>query len=209
MSNPTRILIVFAKTPARGTVKTRIGVTSGMEQAAAIYEHLLGITLEESAANHTWQQIIAITPESDGTYFSSRGLVFIRQAGDHLGDRLRSALQWGFEQGADHVIIIGSDCPTLSRNDLGAAFSALTDVPAIIGPSLDGGFYLFGVTRNHFQKALQVFQQAITWSSPQVFDQVQSHCQRCSLPLVSLPPKSDIDTYEDWLHYRKENPVPC
>ena len=87
-----RLLIVFAKTPVAGQVKTRLGAVVGPDQAAEIYEHLLETCITASATNDLWQQVIAITPESDKAYFEQRGLEIMRQSGTDLGERMSNAL---------------------------------------------------------------------------------------------------------------------
>ena len=197
-----RLLIVFAKTPVAGQVKTRLGAVVGPDQAAKIYEHLLETCLTASATNDLWRQVIAITPESDEAYFARRGLEIMRQSGTDLGERMSNALARGFELGADQIMIVGSDIPNIDSTELSEAFSMLNRVPAVIGPCTDGGFYLFGVTAQHYLAATRVFTEDIKWSTTQVLASVQTLCRRFSLPLSFLPLKSDIDTYEDWQHYR-------
>ena len=204
MTKHTRLLIVFAKTPEVGQVKTRIGVNSGMQAAAAIYGKMLETTLTISATNKLWEQIITITPESEEAYFKERGLTLTRQCGVGLGNRMSNALETGFQEGAEQIIIIGSDCPTLSRLEIAEAFSLLNKVPAVIGPSADGGFYLIGVTRTSYKTVAQVFREVSMWSTSQVFAEVQERCQSLALPLVKLPIKKDVDTYEDWLDYTEQ-----
>lgn len=198
----TQLLIVFAKTPEAGQVKTRIGVNIGMQEAAAIYSKMLEITLTASATNKLWEQIVALTPESAEAYFKGRDLKITRQCGADLGDRMSSALERGFQEGAEKLVLIGSDCPTLTHAEIAEAFFLLNKVPAVIGPSEDGGFYLIGVTRESYKTVVRVFREAIKWSTPQVFDEVKERCQRLELPLVNLSIKNDIDTYEDWRAYK-------
>ncbi len=201
--NPTdRLLLVFAKTPAVGQVKTRIGAEAGLEAAAQIYETMLETILTASGGDGRWQRLVALTPESDAAWFSERKLPFIRQQGQNIGERMGSALSEGFRQGATQVMIIGSDIPELGEAEIASAFSRLDSEPAVIGPSLDGGFYLFGANRQVQQQAASVLLADIPWSTPQVLASLHSFCRQQSLPLCLLPPKRDIDTYEDWLDYQ-------
>ena len=197
----TQLLIVFAKTPEAGQVKTRIGREIGMEEAAAIYQKMLETAIAASASNKLWEQVITITPESEETYFKERGLKLTRQCGTGLGDRMSNALEAGFQEEAEKIILIGSDCPTLSHVEIAEAFSLLNKVPAVIGPSEDGGFYLIGVTRASYKIVARVFREVSVWSTSQVFADVQERCQNLALSLVKLPIKRDVDTYEDWLAY--------
>ena len=195
------LVIVFAKTPAPGQVKTRIGAAVGMEAAAAIYERMLTSILKESATNELWQQRIAITPESDASYFAERGLTLLRQCGDDIGQRLSHALHWGVQSGADRVIIIASDSPALTSADLADAFSRLDKEPCVVGPCHDGGFYLIGCSARHATAVGEALRSDIAWSTPQVLDQLQAVSRHVGVQLALLPVKQDIDTYEDWVGY--------
>jgi hypothetical protein len=199
---PDRLLIVFAKTPAAGLVKTRLGAVVGAEQAAQIYQSMLDRVLAQSATNESWQQLVAITPESDAAWFECRGFEVMRQYGNDIGKRIGNALEEGFRRGASRVLIIGSDLPDLTSGEITAAFSRLDSAPAVIGPSADGGFYLFGATAEHGLAASRVLQADIRWSTPSVFAEVEALCQEASLSLSCLPVKRDIDTYDDWLDYQ-------
>ncbi len=203
-----RLLILFAKTPAAGQVKTRIGTEVGLEQAAQIYETMLETILSASGGAGRWQRLVALTPDSDAAWFNVRNLPFIRQQGQNLGERMGNALNEGFRQGAAQVMIIGSDIPELGEAEIAAAFLRLDTEPAVIGPSIDGGFYLFGANRQFQQQAANVLQANIPWSTPQVLASVHSLCRQQSLPLFQLPPKRDIDTYEDWLDYQAASAAP-
>jgi len=198
-----RLLIVFAKSPKPGLVKTRIGAVIGMKEAAMISRELLEIAITESATNDLWEQIIAITPESDEKYFRQT-LQIVRQRGQDLGERISNAFLLGFETGANQVMVIGSDIPTLNREQITNAYRLLDKVPAVIGPSTDGGFYLFGVSRKYCKIATRVFLGDITWSTSQVFAEVDGLCQEAGLPLFTLSENQDIDTYEDWIAYNLE-----
>lgn len=195
------LLIVFAKTPTAGQVKTRIGAVVGTEAAVAIYESMLRGIIAESATNETWRQVIAITPESEAAYFSQLGLDLLRQCGADIGQRLSHALNVGIQSGAERVIVIGSDIPTLKAAELGEAFNRLETVPCVVGPSLDGGFYLIGTSAGRLSGLTDVLNSDIHWSTPLVLKELQDLCQKIDLPLSLLPVKQDIDTYDDWVSY--------
>jgi rSAM/selenodomain-associated transferase 1 len=195
------LLIVFAKTPTAGQVKTRIGAVTGMEAAATIYESMLKNILKESATNEGWHQVIAVTPESDASYFSELGLDLFPQCGSNIGKRMGHALNFGFLSGADRVIVIGSDLPSLTAVDLFEAFSKLETEPCVIGPCLDGGFYLIGCTSKRLKDVLAVLNADISWSTPKVLKEVQALSLKLHCPIFLLPVKQDIDTYDDWVGY--------
>ena len=201
-TNPFRLLIVFAKTPEAGQVKTRIGEVVGNEQAAMIYSHMLEIIMAESSSNEIWSQIISIPQDSDKTWFARRGLEVMLQSGNDLGKKMSNALIRGFQSGAGEIILIGSDIPTLCRREIADAFSLLGAAQAVIGPSTDGGFYLFGIKLEHSPAGTLVLEGDIQWSTPKVLGKMQELCRKNLLSLSYLPAKTDIDTYEDWLEYK-------
>jgi len=197
-----RSLLIFAKSPEPGQVKTRIAQQVGPDKAAAIYEEMLNQILQESAAEKRWERILFITPESDSGYFHRQGLRTRVQQGNDLGERMGNAFLESWKLGMEKVVLIGSDIPSLTQGDIAAAFEMLARVPAVIGPSEDGGFYLFGLTKKYLPQAKDLFCLPIPWSTPEVLAEVEKKCRDCQLTLGYLPKKADIDTYEDWIRYQ-------
>lgn len=203
MTTTENYLIIFAKTPKAERVKTRLGMSIGMEEAAKIYSQMLERTLAEAEDRFRWQKVVFITPDSEETYFTRRKLNVRQQRGENLGDRLANAFLDIFALDAKRAIAIGSDCPELTHEDIVRAFLTLQNNQAIIGPTNDGGFYLFGVNHRHYQGAINVLQGAIRWSTPQVFREMLVESRKYELLLTLLPIKQDIDSLEDWLDYQQ------
>ena len=195
-------LLIFAKSPEPGRVKTRIAQQVGPDKAAAIYEEMFYQILRESAADERWERILFITPESDADYFHRQGLKTGIQQGSDIGERMGNAFIEALNLGMEKVVLIGSDIPSLTRADIAAAFEMLENVPAVIGPSEDGGFYLFGLTATDLPRATDLFCRPIPWSTPEVLAEVEKGCRDSQLTLGYLPLKTDIDTYEDWIGYQ-------
>jgi glycosyltransferase A (GT-A) superfamily protein (DUF2064 family) len=143
-----------------------------------------------------------ITPESDANYFSKRGLNTRLQKGRDIGERMANAFLDSSHLGSEKTVLIGSDIPSLCRPDITDAFEMLARVPAVIGPSTDGGFYLFGLTAKELPRASSLFCRPIPWSTPAVMAEVEKGCRDCQLTLGYLPLRTDIDTYEDWVRYQ-------
>jgi rSAM/selenodomain-associated transferase 1 len=181
-------VIVFAKTPVEGAVKTRIAAKAGNRAALDIYIELL---------NHTARTVkniryhVAYTGdcrERLENIFSAAASFFL-QTGDNLGDRMRNACKYMFSFGAESAIIIGCDCPYITPDSLNNAVSALTfgnDV--VIGPANDGGYYLIGCIK----KSLEVF-DANDWGGPALFSQTMEIIRTGNLKTEMLPFLSDID----------------
>ncbi len=198
MSN---ILLVFAKSPEPGKVKTRIGMTVGMEKAAKIYSELLEKTLQEIKNKSFWKNIIYITPDSNTEYFAHYNIDIKIQQGNELGSKLINSFNEANLLNPEKIIVIGSDCPELTNIDIKKAFCALESSPAIIGPTFDGGFYLFGLNTKYIDKIKEIFNTEIKWSTDIVFEQIKNICDKINLPLYILDKKNDIDTENDWVSY--------
>lgn len=182
----------------------RIAQEAGSQKAAEIYEEMLGGTLRESAAEDLWERLIFITPESDAAYFHRQGLRTWLQRGNGIGERMGNAFIDSMQVGVKKLVLVGTDIPTLSRDVLVDTFEKLTEVPAVIGPSEDGGFYLFGLSVEQLPTVVQIFHQPVPWSTETVFSELERWCRVYQLPLYYLPCKSDIDTYEDWVRYQAD-----
>jgi len=197
-----RSLLIFAKSPEPGQVKTRIAQQVGPNKAAEIYEEMLDQILRESAPEEAWDRLLFISPESDAYYFHRRGLKTRLQKGNDIGERMANALLDASNQGSEKIVLIGSDIPSLNRSDIVEAFAMLTKVPAVIGPSEDGGFYLLGLTGICVSRASELLRRPIPWSTPAVLAELEKWCRVYQFSLEYLPLKNDIDTYEDWIRYQ-------
>ena len=108
---------------------------------------------------------------------------------------MKNAFQFVF-QTHSKVLIIGSDCASLNRKILNDAFHKLEDFPFVIGPAMDGGYYLLGMNKLY----PEVFEN-IKWSSKEVFSETLENIQKLNKSVYLLPELSDIDTVEDWQKY--------
>ncbi|MCS7036601.1 MAG: TIGR04282 family arsenosugar biosynthesis glycosyltransferase [Saprospiraceae bacterium] len=193
------ILLIFAKNPVPGQVKTRLARTVGDEKAVEIYRFLLQKTRQvalETPMDRRWLFYASGIPEEDDIWPSSAFEKFAQCPGD-LGERMADAFERAFAAGGKHVIIIGSDCPELTVEILGEAFAALDICDTIIGPARDGGYYMLGMRR-----FIPELFQGIAWSTPTVLEQTFAVFEQLRLNYSVFPTLSDIDTEADWLAYR-------
>ena len=119
------------------------------------------------------------------------------QSGGNLGQRFAHSFQKAFDQGADAVMVIGTDIPDLDRSIIQSGFDALNENEVVIGPDMDGGYYLIGTRL----KTATLFEN-IDWSSERVFQQTERLIRSQGLSLFCLPTLSDVDTdadYRRWL----------
>lgn len=185
-------LIIFAKNPELGKVKTRLARTIGDEKALRIYRLLL---------EQTFQITLPVLAEKK-LYYSEfiqnvdqfNELVFEKhiQEGEELGDKMYNAMKHSFGEWADKVVLIGSDCFELNSGIIEEAFKALQESDYVLGPAKDGGYYLIGMKELN----LDVFQNK-EWSTENVFLDTLLDIKNEGKSHYLLPTLSDVDTEED------------
>ena len=144
-------LIVFARRPEAGRVKTRLSPPLSAEQAAALYAAMLDDVLEvsaEAARIHDLEMWLAVTPADAVVEMSCRapeGLRVLPQQGRDLSERMSRALEAAVARGAPRILLRGSDSPTLDATCIGEALQALVDHDLVACPDRDGGYALIGL----------------------------------------------------------------
>ncbi|MFZ2087434.1 MAG: TIGR04282 family arsenosugar biosynthesis glycosyltransferase [Desulfobaccales bacterium] len=191
------MLIIFAKEPTPGQVKTRLCPPLSHEAAARLYGQFLEDVLGEMARLTEMAIALAYTPELARPFFQKvaiPGTHLVAQTGDDLGERLRQAFAWGFAQGAAAVMIRNSDSPDLPASVVMEAKEVLRrgQTQVVLGPCPDGGYYLVGLK----SPQPELF-QGITWSGPTVLVDTLARAHGLGLTVHLLPPWRDIDTVED------------
>lgn len=207
--NPVNTLILFVKNPQPGTVKTRLTPWLTPEEAAALYRAFILDTLVLSDQPGSFRRMIAFAP-GEGlaalkTFITTPDIVFFPQTGATLGDRMRTAIEKAFSDGARRVAIIGSDSPILPSGYLTDAFDALLQKDIVIGPATDGGYYLIGAVQNHrtVEQLPHLFSD-IPWSTNAVYDRTVSALQKNGLSYAALPAWADVDEPADILRLRDQ-----
>lgn len=186
-------LIIFARNPIRGKVKTRLAATMGEDKALSIYQSLL-------------EQTVQITRElpcdryvfyADGISLNDHWLddVYLKrkQSGEDLGARMYHAFDTLFQESYEQVLIIGTDCFELTTDTIQKAFTFLNNHQVVIGPSSDGGYYLLGM-RQFFPFLFE----GIAWSTDTVYSSTIQQLEQHKISYHILPVLNDIDTEDDW-----------
>lgn len=193
-------LIIFIKNPQLGRVKTRLAATVGDEAALLFYKKLLCHTrsVAEAVEAKRWLFYSEFLDENDGwdrAFFQKKA-----QTGQDLGEKMANAFAeislFQPENGPAPMVIIGSDCAQLTPEILREAFFVLKKNDFVIGPALDGGYYLLGMNRPH----RSVFEK-IEWSSSSVFSETMKKIGDLGSSVHVLPALSDIDTEADWQQF--------
>lgn len=190
--------IIFGKLPAAGRVKTRLTPPLPPDEAAALYEASLRdvvvLCAHERARVELWYHA-----EPRAADYFAREFPHLRSAeqieGD-LGRKMHDAFTRSFADGAERVFIIGSDVPTLPESHLNAALQSLREAEMVIGPTMDGGYYLVGFERSGWPKAASMFDD-MAWSTNLVFRTTIERASVAGIDMRVLPAWYDMDTIED------------
>ncbi|HEX8222699.1 MAG TPA: TIGR04282 family arsenosugar biosynthesis glycosyltransferase [Allosphingosinicella sp.] len=184
----TRI-VIFAKQPVPGRVKTRLIPALGAEGAARLAAEMLFETVNEALATG-WEVELWGEPDPAGWY-DGPTLRLRPQGAGGLGERLAQATRQTLEEAAS-ILLIGTDCPELDRSRLAAAAAALGPCDAVIHPAEDGGYALLGLTR--FSPTLF---DDMPWSTAEVFEETRARIEALGWSLRIGDTLRDIDEPED------------
>ena len=196
MEFPNGRLLIFAKAPVLGLAKTRLIPALGAAGAAALHERMCHAALALATSARLAPVQLWCHPDTRHAFFSTchamYGVELHEQRGADLGVRMRNAFDHALAS-SRYAVIIGTDCPDLTRDDLQMAFRALEDGDdAVLEPAADGGYVLIGLSR----PAPELF-AAIDWGSDRVLAQTRTRMADLGLRSQELPPRHDIDRPED------------
>jgi len=192
-----KALLIFAKQPLPGKVKTRLSPPFTFQAAADIYRCMLSDTLRKVAELSGVEVILLFAPSCGATDFFRNNFPGIRafpQQGEGLGERLEKAFATAFSLGFESVAAIGTDSPDLPLSYLEESFRFLEagGADAVFGPAADGGYYLVALRSIH----PGLFWN-IPWSSNQVLEKSLTAAATLGLRVACLPVWHDMDTVDD------------
>jgi uncharacterized protein len=185
-------LVVFAKAPIPGQVKTRLCPPLTPDEAATLHGSFVLDTLERTKAVVATLKLpidryLACAPSATHVFFK-----IMDQVGDDLGGRMSQAFGTLFARGYRQVVLIGTDVPTLPLDHVKQALIALENHDLVLGPALDGGYYLIGLKR----MTPELFAD-IPWSTDQVLRLTQRKAATIGLKASLVQPWRDVDTLAD------------
>ena len=189
----TRI-VVFAKAPVAGRVKTRLIPALGADGAARLAAEMLAATVEEALATGLEVELCG-EPDAAQWHEARPGLLLTAQGAGDLGERLARAAERVLRK--EKILLIGADCPELDRGRLRAAAEALERCDAALHPAHDGGYALLGLRR--FDGSLF---EGIEWSTPRVAAQTVARIEALGWSLRVGDTLRDVDEAEDLIHLR-------
>lgn len=196
--NSSNALMIFAKLPRAGEVKTRLGATMGMGRAGEIYAEFarhafaLGRNVQENGAA-VYLMYDPASNEENVRQWVNQAFRFHVQTGKDLGERMRNAMALAFRDGFSRSVIIGTDVPELDAGTVADSFNLLETVPVVLGPSKDGGYYLLGM-----HVPMNDLFEGIPWSTGRVLDETTRKLKRLGVQYRLLQELADIDTEDDY-----------
>ena len=189
-------LIVFAREPLPGEVKTRLAVAVGDQAAVNLYDAMVQDVLKTARQLTDIEIVVFWDCEKESLpVLSEKYSCNSRcQVAGNLGQRMQAAFEEMFADGCELCCIIGSDAPDLPLPYIQEAYQLLAtlQVDVVLGPSLDGGYYLLGLRELRPQLFVD-----ISWSTAAVLGQSLIAAQGLGLKSTLLPEWQDIDTVED------------
>lgn len=186
------LLIIFYRNPELGKVKTRLAAAIGDAKAYSIYlllsEHTRTVVegLPQEKALYYSDYI-----DDDDAWSNERYQKFL-QSGVDLGEKMENSFKAAFDSGYKSVCIIGTDCLDLTNKIVSQAFRALSTHDVVIGPAVDGGYYLLGMS--YLYSSLFKNKE---WGSKTVLTDTLSDVQLLGLTCFQLELLNDIDRVED------------
>ena len=197
MSVPTKAVLVY-RSPIEGQVKRRLAASIGDAAALKLYRWMGQRQLE--AIPSSWLVEVRFTPDSAGNRMENwlgGGPRYIPQGAGDLGERLWRATKWSFDrEDSQKILFLGADCPGLDEKILAKAGHALDKKDFVVGPAVDGGYYLLGMRRRE-----SIVFANINWGSSTVLDETICRIQSIGASFERLETLSDID---DWDSLERE-----
>lgn len=196
-------LLIFAKAPIVGTVKTRMQPLLGEANCLTLHKALLCHTLRKIAA---W----GLPGLHPAIFFTGAGCETEKlleelpmpsafsvetQIGQDLGERLAHALSKKWAEGFRKILFIGTDSPQVGLQEIQAAIEGLTEHEVVLGPARDGGYYLIG-----FSSPKRMVLAGIDWGTPRVYEQTVRLLTTHSIKWLPLQENFDLDTFDDLLY---------
>jgi hypothetical protein len=192
VKNPVPTLVIFAKEPRLGRVKTRLGRDIGHVRAWGFYRRMLFSLVRRLGRDRRWRTVIACAPDTALSHAGvwPPGVARIPQGRGSLGTRMQRTFN---QLPPGPVVIIGADIPEITSRDIADAFRALGHTDAVFGPADDGGYWLVGLRRR--PRILQIF-AGVRWSGPHALADTLGNLGKASYS--ALKTLNDVDNGKDF-----------
>lgn len=190
-------LIIFTRYPEPGKTKTRLIPALGADKAATLQRQMTEYTLDRVRQLQHQRPTTVEVRFAGGDLNLMKSwlgfdLVYQPQGEGDLGTRMGRSLAVAFQDGIDRAVIIGTDCPGLNAELMTLAFEVQLSHDLVLGPALDGGYYLLGL--RYFIPELFI---GINWGTSEVLQQTVNIAKKLNLCIAYLPQLADVDRPED------------
>jgi rSAM/selenodomain-associated transferase 1 len=183
-------LIIFAKSPEAGNVKTRLAGHLDDAERLRLYTSMLEGTVGKLRSIPEADTLICYV--GDKEYFTKFGLKLFPQSEGDLGERMHLAMKKLLDEGYGKAVLVGVDIPGLTPAIIREAFKLLSDHDAVFGPASDGGYYLVGLKAPN----REIF-TGIEWSTNTTLKQTLAKAKAAGLKITITDILSDVDRPED------------
>jgi rSAM/selenodomain-associated transferase 1 len=199
-------LIIFTRYPEPGKTKTRLIPALGKEGAAMLQRQMTEQKLAQAKKLQTYIPVSLEIHFAGGNEqlmqnWLGENITYKQQSEGDIGCRMVSAFHESFKTGTKQVVLIGTDCPELNAKLMSQAFEALIQDDLVLGPALDGGYYLIGLNR-----IIPELFTGISWSTTEVLSQTLTIAEKLELAVAFLPTLSDVDRPEDLAVWNTNKP---
>ena len=201
MKYPAARLLILSKAPDPGAVKTRLIPLLGINGAARLYAAMLQRCVDSLASAGLCPVDLWCAPTTGHPFFidcrQRYGVSLQQQAAGGLGQRMAQALGTTLQQ-SGYAVLVGADCPGLAIADIEEALLALAQgIDVVLGPALDGGYYLVAMRHNH-----GFLFEDIPWGTAEVLRMTESRLRARGCSWHLLARRRDLDTPEDYVAWR-------
>jgi hypothetical protein len=191
-------LIIFAKEPAKGKVKTRLKTCLSDEGCVNLYKAFLKDTICLAKTVECENKIIAFDAGPKSPQYlkkTAHSFRFYKQQGKNLGERMHQAFRFAVQHNATQAVIIGTDSPTLPAHFITQAFRKLCRNDLVLGPSFDGGYYLIGL-----KKPCAGLFKGIKWSQSNVLEKTVKNARTLQKKVAFLEKWYDVDRSKNLIY---------
>ncbi|MEP0794687.1 TIGR04282 family arsenosugar biosynthesis glycosyltransferase [Trichocoleus sp. DQ-A3] len=190
-------LIVFTRYPEPGKAKTRLIPVLGEDGASNLHRQMTEHTLSQARelqSDRATRVEVYFTGGDQQLMEDWLGadIIYQPQGEGDLGQRMKSAFQTAFAAGIEGVAIVGTDCPGLDAKIMAQAFEQLNGHDLVLGPAMDGGYYLIGL-----RWVIPELFAGINWGTSEVREKTVAIAISLGLAVAYLPPLFDVDRPED------------
>lgn len=190
-------LLIFTRYPEPGKTKTRLIPTLGAKGAATLQQEMTEHTLSKARELQKRRLLSLEVRFTGGSLLLMQNwlgsdIIYQPQGDGNLGARMARSLAVAFQDGIARVVVIGTDCPNLNADLIAEAFQQLHSHDLVIGPAIDGGYYLIGL--NYLISELFI---GINWGTTAVLQQTVDIAKKLNISVAYLPQLADVDRPED------------